>query len=44
MENTSQPTYNYLDKYLTEVRSQGRYTFTLDEIEYKFNIPYHSLR
>jgi predicted transcriptional regulator of viral defense system len=44
MENTSQSTYNYLDKYLIEVRSQGRYAFTLDEIENKFNMPYHNLR
>jgi len=44
MENTSQATYNYLDKYLIEVRSQGRYAFTLTEIENEFNLPYHSLR
>jgi len=36
MGNASQSTYNYLDKYLIEVRSQGRYAFTLDEIENKF--------
>jgi len=44
MESTSQSTYNYLDKYLIEVRSQGRYAFTLNEIENKFNMPYYSLR
>ena len=44
MRNTSQSTYNYLDKYLIEVRSQGRYAFTLDEIENRFNMQYHSLR
>jgi len=44
MESTSQSTYNYLDKYLIEVRSQGRYAFTLDELENKFKTPYHSLR
>ena len=44
MENTSKTTYNYLDKYLIEVRSQGRYAFTLNEIENKFNVEYHSLR
>jgi len=44
MVNTSQSTYNYLNKYLIEVRSQGRYAFTLDEIENKFNTPYQSLR
>jgi predicted transcriptional regulator of viral defense system len=44
MKNTEQPTYNYIEKYLTEVRSQGRYAFTIDEIESKFNVPYDSLR
>jgi len=44
MGNTSQSTYNYLDKYLIEIRSQGRYAFTLNEIENKFEIPYHNLR
>lgn len=44
MKNISQATYNYLDKYLIEVRSQGRYAFTLDEIENQFNVSYDILR
>jgi predicted transcriptional regulator of viral defense system len=35
--NYNQPQYNYLEKYLTEVRSQGRYAFTIEEIKNKFN-------
>jgi len=30
---------NYLEKYLSTVRSQGRYTFTLDELKKKFDLP-----
>jgi predicted transcriptional regulator of viral defense system len=44
MGYATQTTYNYLDKYLIEIRSQGYYAFTLDEIKNKFNLPYHSLR
>jgi predicted transcriptional regulator of viral defense system len=44
METTIKNTYNYLDKYLTEVRSQGRYAFTIGEIENKFDIPYDIFR
>jgi predicted transcriptional regulator of viral defense system len=38
MYNTGKRTYNYLDKYLTEVRSQGRYSFTVEEIKNTFNL------
>lgn len=31
-------TYNYLDEYLDELRSRGRYAFTLDEVKEKFNV------
>jgi predicted transcriptional regulator of viral defense system len=37
-------TYNYLDKYLTEVRAQGRYSFTLDELQRHFELPYPTLK
>ncbi|KAA6350916.1 hypothetical protein EZS27_001763 [termite gut metagenome] len=38
MNNTIQTGRNYLDKYLSFVRSQGRYTFTLDELKKQFDI------
>ena len=44
MEKTSQVSYNYLDKYLTEIRIQGRYSFTLDELRNKFDLPYPALK
>lgn len=31
-------TYNYLDEYLDELRSKGRYAFTLEELKERFNI------
>lgn len=31
-------TYNYLDEYLDELRSKGRYAFTLDEVKDKFPV------
>ena len=30
--------YNYLDDFLTEVRSQGRFAFALDEVKLKFQL------
>lgn len=44
MGNNKQSTYNYLEKYLTEVRSQGRYTFTVDELKRHFDRSYPALR
>jgi predicted transcriptional regulator of viral defense system len=44
MENRSQLPYNYLDKYLTEVRSQGRYAFTVEELKKRFNLSVPALR
>jgi predicted transcriptional regulator of viral defense system len=44
MGNTSQSTYNYLDKYLTDVRAQGRYCFTLSELQKKFDLTYSALK
>jgi predicted transcriptional regulator of viral defense system len=38
-----QITYNYLDKYLIEVRAQGRYAFTVDELKNKFNLSPNAL-
>jgi predicted transcriptional regulator of viral defense system len=36
--------HSYLDKYLTEVRAQGRYTFTLDELKDEFALSYPALK
>lgn len=36
--NTTPLKRNYLNKYLTSVRSQGRYTFTLDELREQFDL------
>jgi predicted transcriptional regulator of viral defense system len=36
--------YNYLNKYLTEVRSQGRYAFTVEELKNEFNLSCPALR
>ena len=36
-------TYNYLDKYLIEVRSQGRYSFTTEELKNQFNLSPNAL-
>jgi hypothetical protein len=36
--------YNYLDKYLTQIRAQGRYAFTLDELKPEFDLPYLTLK
>ncbi|MDR0603044.1 MAG: type IV toxin-antitoxin system AbiEi family antitoxin [Bacteroidales bacterium] len=44
MDNIRQLPYNYLDKYLTEVRTQGRYAFTIEEIKDKFNLSYPAIR
>jgi predicted transcriptional regulator of viral defense system len=36
MNNKRQHSYNYLNDYLTEIRAQGRYAFTFDELKSKF--------
>ena len=36
--------YHYLDKYLTEIRSQGRYVFTVEELKSQLNRSYPALR
>lgn len=35
---TEKSTYNYLDNYLTEIQSKGRYSVTLKELRSKFDI------
>ena len=44
MDNYGQVTYNQLDIYLKEVRAQGRYGFTLDELQEKFNLRYPAIK
>jgi predicted transcriptional regulator of viral defense system len=44
MDDDRQFTYNYLDKYLTEIRSQGRYAFTVEELRSHFDRSYPALR
>jgi predicted transcriptional regulator of viral defense system len=44
MNNTSRLPYNYLDKYLTEIRSQGRYAFTVEELTNRFNLSVTAIR
>jgi predicted transcriptional regulator of viral defense system len=35
---------NYINKYLTEVRAQGRYAFTLEELKNEFDLSYPTLK
>ena len=44
MKDIERVTYNYLDKYLTEVRSQGRYAFTVEELKSQLNRSNTALR
>jgi len=37
VENRRHP-YNYLDRYLTEIRAQGRYAFTVEELKSELNV------
>ena len=43
MKNTNKITYNYLYKYLIEVRAQGRYSFTIEELKSQFNLSPNAL-
>ena len=44
MEEIEKIKYNQLDSYLKEVRSQGRYAFTLDELKNEFQIQYPAIK
>jgi hypothetical protein len=44
MERIKKLPHNCLDKYLTEVRAQGRYAFTLEELKNKFALSYPALK
>jgi predicted transcriptional regulator of viral defense system len=39
-----QKTYNQIDDYLKEVRAQGRYAFTLEELQEKFELQYPAIK
>jgi len=36
--------YNQFDKYLTDVRAEGRYSFTLEELKDEFQLDYSTIR
>ena len=44
MDDNRQFTYNYLDKYLIEIKSQGRYAFTVEELNSQLGRSYPALR
>jgi predicted transcriptional regulator of viral defense system len=44
MDRIRQFSHNYLDKYLTEVRAEGRYAFTLEELKNEFALSYPALK
>jgi len=44
MIKSNKITYNQLDSYLKEVRSQGRYAFTLDELKNVFQMQYPAIK
>jgi predicted transcriptional regulator of viral defense system len=39
-----QKTYNQIDNYLKEVRAQGRYAFTLEELQENFELQYPAIK
>jgi predicted transcriptional regulator of viral defense system len=44
MDGIRKLSHNYLDKYLTEVRAQGGYAFTLEELKNEFALSYPALK
>lgn len=36
--------YGYLEKFLADIRSRGRYAFTLEELMAEFNLPYLTIK
>jgi predicted transcriptional regulator of viral defense system len=38
IDNSQGPFYNYLEDYITDIRSKGRYVLTLDEVKSKYNL------
>lgn len=44
MNNIEQTSYNYLESYIDNILSTGRYSFTLKELQEEFNISYRALK
>lgn len=44
MSKKDQISHNYLDRYLDNIRSFGRYSFTLEELQSEFNVSYRALK
>jgi predicted transcriptional regulator of viral defense system len=44
MNGKRQQSYNYLDRYLTEVRAQGRYAFTVEELQNELDVSLPAIR
>jgi len=44
MKKSEQISYNYLRRYIDSIRSVGRYSFTLEELQNEFNISYGALK
>ncbi len=42
--NRKEISHNYLDRYLDKIRSLGRYSFTLEELQKEFDITYLALK
>jgi|CZCB01.1.fsa_nt_gi predicted transcriptional regulator of viral defense system len=44
MNTQKQTYYNYIERYLDNIRSKGRYSFTLGELQKEFDISYRALK
>ncbi len=42
--STKKTTYNYIEQYLNNIHSRGRYSFTLEELQIEFDISYRALK
>jgi len=44
MSNKTTISYGYIEKFLSDIRSRGRYAFTLEELMEEFNLPYLTIK
>jgi predicted transcriptional regulator of viral defense system len=44
MEHSTKMTHNFIDEYLYSIRSDGRYAFSLKELQENFDLPYRSIK
>ena len=44
MPDNRTTSYGYLEKFLADIRSRGRYAFTLEELMEEFNLPYLTIK